>query len=332
MARTPTVDTHTAEAGLPPASARLRARPAAGIASRLKHRLRGKEADKGLLFRVFLYLLLIDVAFIYLKPILYMVATMVKDARDLLNPAVIWVPSGIYGGHLAEAYEALDYAASFSASLSLAGAVSLLQVVSCAIAGYAFARLDFPFKRIAFGALIFAFVMPPQVTILPSILLFKELGWINTFLPMVVPALFGHGLKGALFVIIFRQFFSTLPKELEEAGRIDGAGALRMFFRVMLPISKPAVLVVFLFSFVWTWNDYYYPSMYMFGADNVPLSVGLAKLNAMLGAESEAGGLRFFVEPLKMGASFLILLPLLVLYAFTQRWFVEGVERTGLVE
>jgi len=331
MSKSSTIEARASAAGMPLASDRPRRR-LTGAWSRLRYRLTGKEADKGLLFRIFLYLLLIDVAFIYLKPILYMVTTMVKDARDLLNPAVIWVPSGIYGGHLAEAYQALDYAASFSVSLSLAGAVSLFQVVSCAVAGYAFARLDFPFKRIAFGALIFTFVMPPQVTILPSILLFKELGWINTFLPMVVPALFGHGLKGALFVIIFRQFFSTLPKELEEAGRIDGAGAFRMFFRVMLPISRSAIIVVFLFSFVWTWNDFYYPSMYMFGADHVPLSVGLAKLNAMLSAESEAGGLRFFVEPLKMGASFLILLPLLVLYAFTQRWFVEGVERTGLVE
>ncbi|WP_442956392.1 carbohydrate ABC transporter permease [Paenibacillus sp. YIM B09110] len=295
-------------------------------------RLLGREADRGLLFRLFMYVLLIDVAFIYLKPVFYMVTTMVKNAGDLLDPAVIWVPSAIYGGHIAEAFRMLHYAGSFALSSGLSLLVAVLQVLSCAVAGYAFARLDFPLKKLWFAALLFTFIMPPQVTILPSILMFKDLGWINTVLPMVVPALFGHGLKGALFVIIFRQFFGTLPKEMEEAARIDGAGAFRIFFRVMLPISRSAIIVVFLFSFVWTWNDAYFPSMYMFGASDVPLSVGMAKLNASLSMESDQGGLRVFVEPLKMAASFLIILPLLVLYAFTQRWFVEGVERTGLVE
>lgn len=303
-----------------------------GKLARLRMRLLGREADRGLLFRLFMYVLLIDVAFIYLKPVFYMVTTMVKNAGDLLDPAVIWVPSAIYGGHIAEAFRMLNYAGSFALSSGLSLLVAVLQVLSCAVAGYAFARLDFPLKKLWFAALLFTFIMPPQVTILPSILMFKDLGWINTLLPMVVPALFGHGLKGALFVIIFRQFFGTLPKEMEEAARIDGAGAFRIFFRVMLPISRSAIIVVFLFSFVWTWNDAYFPSMYMFGAADAPLSVGMAKLNASLSMESDQGGLRVFVEPLKMAASFLIILPLLVLYAFTQRWFVEGVERTGLVE
>ncbi|GBG09854.1 hypothetical protein PAT3040_04527 [Paenibacillus agaridevorans] len=303
-----------------------------GILAGLKFKLLGREADKGLLFRLLMYLLLIDVAFIYLKPVFYMVTTMIKGAPDLLDPAVIWVPTGVYGGHLSEAIEMLDYAKSFGVSLNVSTLSAVLQVFSCAVAGYAFARLDFPFKRFWFAALLFTFIMPPQVTILPSILLFKELGWINTFWPLIVPAVFGHGLKGALFVLIFRQFFSTLPKEMEEAARIDGAGALRIFFRVMLPISRSAIIVVFLFSFVWAWNDAYFPSMYMFGASDVPLSVGLSKLNAQLAMEAQEGGLRAFLEPVKMGAAFLIILPLLVLYAFTQRWFVEGVERTGLVE
>ncbi|MFC4779030.1 carbohydrate ABC transporter permease [Paenibacillus sp. GCM10023252] len=297
-----------------------------------KYKLIGLEADKGLLFRVLMYLLLVDVAFIYLKPVIYMVTTMIKGAPDLLDPAVIWVPTRFYGGHLAEAVKMLDYVKSFGVSLTISTLSAVFQVLSCAIAGYAFARLDFPFKRLWFTALLFTFIMPAQVTILPSIVLFKELGWINTFWPMLVPALFGHGLKGALFVLIFRQFFSTLPKEMEEAARMDGAGVFRIFARVMLPISQSAIVVVFLFSFVWAWNDAYFPSMYMFGASDVPLSVGLSKLNAQLAVEAQEGGLRAFLEPIKMGASFLIILPLLVLYAFTQRWFVEGVERTGLVE
>lgn len=294
--------------------------------------LLGKEIDKGLIFRLLMYILLIDVAFIYLKPVIYMMTTMVKSKSDLLDPAVIWVPVQLYAGHLVEALQMLNYWKGFSISVVVSTLSACFQVFSCAIAGYAFARLEFPFKRFWFVALLFTFIMPPQVTILPSILMFKEMGWINTYWPLIIPTLFGHGLKGALFVLIFRQFFSTLPKEMEEAARMDGAGALRIFFRVMLPISRSAIIVVFLFSFVWSWNDSYFPSMYMFGATDVPLSTSLSKLTAKLAMEAQEGGLRAFLEPIKMAASFFIILPLLVIYAFTQKWFVEGIERTGIVE
>jgi multiple sugar transport system permease protein len=298
----------------------------------LKRWLIGKEANKGLIFRLFMYLILIDVAFIYVKPIIYMVTTMVKDSSNLLDPSVIWVPRSIFMGHLQEAFRLLKYSNAFFISATVSLSVAVLQVITCSIAGYAFARLDFPLKKLLFVCLIFTFVMPPQVTILPSILLFKEFGWINTYLPLIVPALFGHGLKGALFVIIFRQFFSTLPKELEEAAKMDGASVFRVFFRVMLPISTSAIIVVFLFSFVWNWNDFYYPTMYMFSAKEVPLSISLSRLAASLTAEAEQSGPSIFAEPIKMAASFLIIMPVLVVYTFTQRWFVEGVERTGLVE
>ncbi|WP_391563816.1 carbohydrate ABC transporter permease [Paenibacillus cremeus] len=292
----------------------------------------GKEADKGFIFRLFMYLILVDTAFIYIKPIIYMITTMVKDAGNLLDPAVIWVPRSLYWGHLQEAFRLLKYPSAFTISMIVSLSVAVLQVISCSIAGYAFARLEFPLKKFWFVCLIFTFVMPPQVTILPSILLFKGFGWINTYYPMIIPALFGHGLKGALFVIIFRQFFSTLPKELEEAAKIDGASVFRVFFRVMLPISTSAIIVVFLFSFVWNWNDFYYPSMYMFGSKEVPLSISLSRLAAAMTAEAEQSGPSIFAEPIKMAASFLIIMPVLAVYTFTQRWFVEGVERTGLVE
>jgi multiple sugar transport system permease protein len=298
----------------------------------LKRLFIGKEADKGLIFRLVMYLILIDVAFIYLKPFIYMITTMIKNSSDLMDPSVIWVPRSFFMGHLEEAYRLLKYSTAFSISLTVSLSTAVLQVITCAIAGYAFARLDFPFKKFWFVCLIFTFVMPPQVTILPSILLFKNLGWINTYYPLIIPAFFGHGLKGALFVIIFRQFFGTLPKELEEAAKIDGASVYRIFFRVMLPISTSAIIVVFLFSFVWNWNDFYYPSMYMFGSKEVPLSISLSRLAASLNAEAESSGPSIFAEPIKMAASFLIIMPVLVVYTFTQRWFVEGVERTGLVE
>jgi multiple sugar transport system permease protein len=175
-------------------------------------------------------------------------------------------------------------------------------------------------------------VIPLQVIILPNLIAASTLGIMKTYYPIIIPALFGHGLKGALFVIIYRQFFSTQPKELEEAAKIDGANVFKIFYKVMMPLARPAILVVFLFSFVWTWNDYYLPSMYLNGSKEVPLSMGISQISAELAQQAKDFGPSIFDEPLKMATSFLIILPPLILYAFTQRWFVEGVERTGLVE
>lgn len=308
------------------AKARL-AMPGAAI-----RRLADAAIGRGMLWKPVVYVVLTCVAFIYVKPILYMVTTMVKDASNILDPAVIWVPRSIHLGHLEKAAGMLDYGKSFLISASLAGSVSVLQTFSCAVAGYAFARLDFPFKKFWIAMLLFSFIMPPQVTILPSIMLFKKLGWMDTFLPMVVPALFGHGLKGAMFVIIYRSFYSTLPKELDEAARIDGAGPVRLFFRVMFPVARSASVVVLLFSFVWNWNDFYFPSLYMFTAESVPLSISLARMAGEMVQAQGAGELTVFAEAIKMAASFLIIMPLIGVYLVAQRWFIEGVERTGLVE
>jgi multiple sugar transport system permease protein len=300
--------------------------------TRIRYFIFGKEADKGIIFRLFIYLILIDVAYIYLNPILYMISNMIKSADDLLDPSVNWVPRSIYTGVLQDAWQKLKYPTSFSISLLLSLAVALFQTVSCAVAGYAFARLEFPFKKFWMFCLLLTFVVPTQVVILPDLIFASALGVMKTYIPIVVPALFGHGLKGALFVIIYRQFFSTQPKELEEAAKMDGANVFKVFFRVMLPLAKPAILVVFLFAFVWTWNDYYLPSMFLNGSKSVPLSMGISQIQAQLNQQAADYGPSIFDEPIKMATSFLIILPPLLLYTFAQRWFIEGVERTGLVE
>jgi multiple sugar transport system permease protein len=300
--------------------------------TKIRYFIFGKEADKGIIFRLFIYLILIDVAYIYLNPILYMISNMVKSADDLLDPSVNWVPRSIYTGVLQDAWQKLKYPTSFSISLLLSLAVAVFQTISCAVAGYAFARLEFPFKKFWMFCLLLTFVVPTQVVILPDLIFASALGVMKTYIPIIVPALFGHGLKGALFVIIYRQFFSTQPKELEEAAKMDGANVFKVFFRVMLPLAKPAILVVFLFAFVWTWNDYYLPSMFLNGSKSVPLSMGISQIQAQLNQQAADYGPSIFDEPIKMATSFLIILPPLLLYMFAQRWFIEGVERTGLVE
>ncbi|WP_248927534.1 carbohydrate ABC transporter permease [Paenibacillus hamazuiensis] len=300
--------------------------------NKIRYAVLGREADKGLLFKLFIYLILLDTAYIYLKPILHMLTTMVKNADDLLDPSVKWFPRVIYLGNLQEAWAWLKYPKAFGISLTLSLSVALLQTFSCAVTGFAFARLKVPFKGLLFSFLLLTFIVPVQVTILPNLIYARELGLLNTIYPIIVPAFFGLGLKGALFVIIYRQFFSTQPKELEEAARIDGAGVFKIFIKVMLPLAKPAILVVFLFSFIWTWNDFYLPSMYMTDIETQPLSKGISRIATALRQQAEQYGPSVTDEAIRMATTFLMIVPPMILYSFTQRWFVEGVERTGLVE
>ncbi len=299
----------------------------------LRYGIIGREVDKGLIFKMFIYLILVNTSYIYLNPLFYMISNMLKNANDVVDPSVIWIPKEVYLGTLQEAWNVLNYEKGFLSSLYLSSSVAGLQTVFCAVAGYAFARLDVPFKKFWFVCLLVTFIVPPQVLVLPFIVASKNLGLLNTYWPMILPALFGHGLKGAVFVLIFRQFFSTQPKELEEAAMIDGARALKVFMRVMLPLAKPAIVVVFLFSFVWTWNDFYLPSMYLHSnGENLPLSLSMGRMATYLQEKALLEGPSIFDDGLKMATSFLMIVPLLILYSFTQKWFVEGVERTGLVE
>lgn len=313
------------------------------IGRKTKYVILGREVDQGLLFKLFLYLILITTAYIYLNPIFYMISSMLKSYQDLLDPTVIWIPTKMYLGHLQNAFAAIKYNQTFWISLMLAIFAAVMHGISCAVAGYAFARLKVPLKKFWFGCLLVSFIMPAQVIIIPTILFVRtikqsdfilSLGLNIDYVILMLPSVFGHGISGALFVIIFRQFFIAQPKELEEAAVIDGANAYRIFTRVMFPLASSAILVVILFSFVWTWNDFYYPSMYLTQSNNVmPLATQMNYLSDILTGMIERGETsEIEADQIRMSAAFLVILPPLVLYMFAQRWFIEGIERTGIVE
>lgn len=252
--------------------------------------------------------------------------------QDFLDPGIYWIPRELYTENIVLAFQSMDYMVGLknSAQTVLFGTVG--QVISCALAGYGFARFRFPGRELLFMLVIFTFIVPPQTIIVPLFILYRELGWIDTFLPFTVPAFFAHGLRGSILLIIFRQFFRRQPYELEEAAYIDGSGPLRTFSLIMLPLAVPSILVTFLFSLVWHWNDYYEPMMYLMKPQNftVPLRLSILRQGLQQLTGGEAGEL--FNEPLMMAACFLIVLPPLFLYTLTQRFFVESIERTGLVD
>jgi len=293
----------------------------------------GREVNEGLLFKTFLYIVFIATSYIYLNPIIKMVVNMIMTERDLIDPTVTWIPSKIFLGHIKTAWNMLNYHQAILISLIVSVSASLFHVISCGLAGYALARLEFPFKKFVFGLLLLAFIIPPQVIVLPTIIAYTNLGLNNSFITLIIPSVLGFGVKGALFVIIFRQFFMTQPKELEEAAKIDGATAIKFYVKVMLPLAKPAILVVFLFSFVWTWNDTYFPQMYLADSSLVPLASETLQLDKVITSFLETQQISSYeAEAVKMAASFLVILPPLLLFLFFQRHFVESVERTGLVE
>jgi len=280
------------------------------------------------LLRTVVLLLLEDVAFIFVMPILRLLSTSLMHVLDLYDPTVVWIPRRWAWENYSRAFAALEFGLSFKNTILVTGTCAVLQTISCAIAGYGFARFHFPGRDRLFMLVLFAMIVPPHAIIIQLFLLFADLHWLESYWPFIVPSALGMGLRGALFVFIFRQFFKGMPWELEDAGMIDGAGPFRVFFNIMLPPAQPAIAVVFLFSFVWHWNDSLEPSIYLSHAEKFFLPQRLAVVEAAL------QNLRFramWGTGAIMAAALLVILPLLVLYLFTQRYFVESVERTGLI-
>ncbi|RED64980.1 carbohydrate ABC transporter permease [Cohnella lupini] len=303
-------------------------------AQRIKVVVLGRNISDGLLAKLVLYGLLTIVAYLYLQPILYMISTSLKNLSDLLDPTVTWIPRVVTWDNVRDAFKGLQYPAALRNTAMIAISCSLVQVFICAMTGYALAKLSIPFKGVFTALVILTFLVPPQIIIIPLYVIYSKLGLLNTPFVFLIPAIFGQGLKSALFILIFRQFFKSQPLSLEEAAKLDGASTLRLFFGIMLPLARSACLVVFLFSFIWYWNMYYEPSWFL-ANDYTPLSIRLDRLEDVLNP-SLLGQRNTIENPVtegaKMAAAFLIIFPPIIVFMFLQRWFVTGIERTGIVE
>jgi multiple sugar transport system permease protein len=268
-----------------------------------------------------------------------MVSKSLMQSWDVADATVRWIPTRFSLYNYQVAFAEMKYWQGFLNSVVTSFGSAALQIVSCSLIGYGFARYRFPGYGLWLGLLVFTFLVPPQTIVVPLYMFFSDLGWINTHLPFVVPAAFGHGLQGALFVLIFIQFYRRLPGVLEEAARIDGAGHLRTYWQIMFPLGRPAMLVVFLFSSVWHWNDNFQPSTYLQLppfynlAQRMSGFYGKANMSADQMSQSisaEAIGMAPTLVNQIMAGVILSILPILLMYLFVQRYFVESVERSGI--
>ncbi len=292
----------------------------------------GKGEKLSLLQMLAIYAVLIGMGYVFLYPLLYMTSLSMMSVEDLVNPTVRWVPNKWSLENYQKAWRVLHLPDSLMISVGISFACAVLQTASCAITAYGLERFDVPGQKALFALVALTFIVPSQVTLIPKSLMFFRYGMKNTVFPSLIPAFLGQGLKSAVFVLLFYQAFHANPRSMDEAAQIDGAGRLRTFVRIALPMCASVIVVSFLFSFVWYWNETYQAGIF-YGEVIKTLPMRLMgfvnEFSTQNPVKSGETGNRLN-ESIRMAGTFLTILPLMILYAFLQRRFIEGVERTGI--
>lgn len=305
----------------------------------------------GSILRTFI---LIGLCFVILLPIFEKLSAAFRHPSDIANPQVVWIPSTFSTINFQISALMLSYGESFFNSLILSTITTLIQVIATAIAGYAFARLKFPGHNVIFYIILFTIIVPNEALDRSRSWIMNEYSFlgislIGNVLSMYILAAFGQGIRSAIFIYLFRQFFKGIPIELEESAQVDGAGVIRTFWSVMLPNARGAIVTVSLFAFVWQWNDCYFGQLLGYSSGNmsllaVQLSTGTEQLRTVINTMIMAGNEYFesfrgsgvetdplFTALIANTSALMIMAPLLIGYFFVQRLFVESIERTGLV-
>lgn len=301
--------------------------------------LRRKKAAQ-IIFPFFRFIILFGLGFVILYPLIYMVSCAFRERGDMNDPTVIWIPRHFTLSVMKETLDAMGFPQTLFTTLFLNVGCALVQVISCAVTGYGFARFKFKGQKLLFGIVIMMILVPPQVIALPLYSQFRNFGiggftvnLIDTAFTMYLPALTANGIRAGLMILIFRQFFKGLPRELEDAAYIDGCGPLRTFVQVMVPNASAAFLTVFLFSVVWYWNDYYVSASFF--TDTRTISLMLRNLDTELKqrlfdtVSAEISPREQIVW--KEAGCLISITPLLILYVCLQKHFIEGIERSGIV-
>lgn len=266
--------------------------------------------------RTIAYTIVMIMAVAYIFPLYWLVVTALKtDVEIFQQPPPIFPPDPQWQNFGASTTYIPFWRYMWN-TIAISGLTVLGTVLSCTFIAYGFARIQWPGRNILFLIYLSTIMLPSQVTLIPLYLIFRDLGWVGTFLPLVVPHFFGS----ALYVFLLRQFLLTIPQELSDAARIDGASELGILWHVMIPLMRPALAVVALFTFVQTYRDFLGPLIYLQNQQDWTISLGLKLFQNMYGAQWQ----------LMMAASTLAMLPTIVLFFFTQKTFVRGIALTGL--
>lgn len=291
----------------------------------------GMKFTDGILYKILIYVLLISLGYIYLYPVLYMVTNSFMSMDDIINVAVKWIPTKFNWENYQLVWQAINYPVALTNALILAVFPALSATVSSAIIGYGFARFNFPLKKLLFVLMIMTFIIPPQITMLPTFRMYSRYALLGSLKAFIYPAILGQGLNGAIFILIFYQFFRMIPKSLEESAQLDGASHFKVFTRIALPLAIPSIIIVFLFSLVWYYNETYLSGLFLRGSDLLTLPLRIQQyINNYTSIYPEGSRARELMQAVKLAGNMLTILPLLIIYFFTQRYFVESIDRTGI--
>lgn len=298
----------------------------------LKQRLRGSHTQRGIFGSIALYSVLIFVGFVFLYPILMMISSSAKGVLDLANPLVRWIPSRINTDNYVRAYAALGGIGTLFDSMWIMLSFALAQTVSSAAVGYGLAKYRFGGHGLVMVLLLATFILPPQTTFLARYVWFSQMKMLQTIYPILLPSLLGQGINSAIFVLIFYQFFRIMPKSLDDAAFIDGAGHITTFLRINLPMAIPAIVVVFIFSFVWNWNETTLSGSYFgTGISTLPLALDrFVKSFTLMFPEAANNPMLRINEGIQMAGTLLTIIPLVVLYIIIERQLIESLDRTGI--
>ena len=286
--------------------------------------------------RFVFYLLLICVSFVFLEPIFRIISKTFMTPDDIIDPMVDWVPRSFSLNNLSVAVKVLNLKETLKNSLLFSGILAVAQTLCASLTGFALSRYEFSGKKFWFVMILLCFVVPTSVLMIPRLMMFVtaqeaiKFTLIGTPYPQLMMALLGQGVNSTILILIFQNFFNLIPKSLDEAAMIDGAGAFRVFWHIGMRLSFSTVLVVFLFAFVWNWNETYVTgTLLRSGLQLLPSKLALFD-SEFESAVSSSGSAFKLNEAYKMAATFISIAPLLLLYSFVQKKFIEGIENTGI--
>ncbi len=267
-------------------------------------------------WRAAAYAALIAGSIVALIPFLWMLTSSFKEPARVFAQPPQWIPSPWLWSNYSKALTVMPFALYTWNTVKITAVCLVGQLLSCSLVAFGFARMRFPGRNVLFILLLATMMLPPQVTMIPIFKIFSTLGWYDTFLPLTVPAFFA----APFFVFLLRQYFMTIPHEMDEAARIDGAGTHQVFWRVLLPQAKPALATVAIFSFMTHWNDFLGPLIYLSSPAKRTLALGLYAFQGQYSTDWNY----------LMAASTVVMLPLLIVFFIGQRYFIQGVVISGV--
>lgn len=300
--------------------------------SKIKRMFVGKQDGGGVITKIMLYGVMTGIAYVFLYPIFYMLSKSLMPIDDIINPMVKWLPTAVSTENYMMVLQAFNLREVMFDSFLISTLSTLTIVVSSGLIGFGLARYDFPMKKLIFALILVMFALPPQILSIPRYVMYNDLNLIGSIFSFLIPAFLGQGLNAAIFILIFYQFFKTIPKVLTEAAQIEGAGHFTVFTKIYVPLGGPAILTSTLYAFIWYWNNGALTTLYM-GRNYTTVMMQLNALKNALSEEFPVDKISGF-SPLSEGVLFagnmIALLPLLVLYIVLQRFFVESIDRAGI--